>query len=45
VDTPNGPVSLAAPPVLFGGESRALGPVPAIGEHSAPIRAEFAPLR
>ena len=41
VDTPNGPVSLAAPPVLFSDGARALGPVPAIGEHSALIRAEF----
>jgi itaconate CoA-transferase len=43
VGTPNGPVSLAAPPVLSGDGPRALGPVPAIGEHSAAIRAEFAP--
>ena len=42
VETPNGPVSLAAPPVLFSDGARALGPVPAIGEHSAAIRAEFA---
>ena len=42
VETPNGPVSLAAPPVLFSDGPRTLGPVPALGEHSAPIRAEFA---
>jgi itaconate CoA-transferase len=42
VQTPNGPVSLAAPPVLFSDGARDLGPVPAIGEHSAAIRAEFA---
>jgi len=42
VMTPNGPVSLAAPPVLFSDGPRALGPVPAVGEHSAAIRAEFA---
>jgi len=41
VATPNGPVALAAPPVLFSDGPRALGPVPAIGEHSATIRAEF----
>jgi itaconate CoA-transferase len=41
VDTPNGPVSLAAPPVIPSDGPRALGPVPAIGEHSAAIRAEF----
>lgn len=42
VETPNGPVSLAAPPVLSSDGPRALGPVPALGEHSAAIRAEFA---
>ena len=42
VATPNGPVRLAAPPVLVDGEPRPLGPVPAIGEHSTAIRAEFA---
>ena len=42
VGTPNGPVSLAAPPVLFSDGPRTLGPVPAVGQHSAAIRAEFA---
>jgi crotonobetainyl-CoA:carnitine CoA-transferase CaiB-like acyl-CoA transferase len=42
VDTSNGPISLAAPPVLFSDSARPLGPVPALGEHSAGIRAEFA---
>jgi itaconate CoA-transferase len=42
VATPNGQVSLAAPPVRFSDGPRVLGPVPAIGEHSAAIRAEFA---
>jgi len=41
VETPNGPVAIAAPPVLRD-IPRPLGPVPAIGEHSAAIRAEFA---
>jgi crotonobetainyl-CoA:carnitine CoA-transferase CaiB-like acyl-CoA transferase len=41
VNTPNGPVAIAAPPVLHEA-SRQLGPVPAIGEHSSAIRAEFA---
>ena len=41
VATPGGPIALPAPPVLAGGESPILGPVPAIGEHSAAIRAEF----
>jgi itaconate CoA-transferase len=42
VATPNGPVSIAAPPVLDTEDTRSLGPVPAIGEQSAAIRAEFA---
>ncbi len=41
VETPNGPVSIAAAPVLFSDGARRLGPVPALGEHSAAIRAEF----
>jgi itaconate CoA-transferase len=41
VGTPNGPVSIAAPPVIFSGEGRQLGPVPSIGEQSAAIRTEF----
>ena len=41
VRTPGGPVAIAAPPVLRE-TSRELGPVPAIGEHSAAIRADFA---
>jgi itaconate CoA-transferase len=41
VETPNGPVAIAAPPVLRE-PPRSLGPVPAIGEHSSAIRAEFA---
>ncbi|MGH7040685.1 MAG: CaiB/BaiF CoA transferase family protein [Acetobacteraceae bacterium] len=42
VATPNGPVSLAAPPVRGSDGDRTLGPVPATGEHSAAVRAEFA---
>ena len=41
VQTPGGPVAIAAPPVLREAP-RDLGPVPAIGEHSAAIRNEFA---
>jgi crotonobetainyl-CoA:carnitine CoA-transferase CaiB-like acyl-CoA transferase len=40
VATPNGTASIVAPPVQDG-EAPHLGPVPAIGEHSARIRAEF----
>jgi itaconate CoA-transferase len=39
--TPGGPIAIAAPPVLRE-QPRVLGPVPAIGEHSAAIRVEFA---
>jgi crotonobetainyl-CoA:carnitine CoA-transferase CaiB-like acyl-CoA transferase len=42
VDTPNGPASIIAPPVLVDGAARALGPVPALGAHSVSLRAEFA---
>jgi itaconate CoA-transferase len=42
VQTETGMVSLAAPPVLTSDGARPLGPVPAIGAHSAAIRAEFA---
>ena len=42
VDTPNGPASIIAPPALRDGAAPVLGPVPAIGAHSAAIRAEFA---
>lgn len=42
VETPGGPVSIAAPPVLGDDGAPALGPVPAIGEHNALIRADFA---
>ena len=40
VQTPGGPVAIAAPPVLRD-SPRDLGPVPAIGEHSDAIRREF----
>ncbi|MCQ4161619.1 CoA transferase [Roseomonas sp. GC11] len=43
VVTPGGAASIVAPPVLHDGAPPALGPVPAIGEHDAAIRAEFAP--
>ena len=42
VETPGGAVAIAAPPALLSDGLRALGPVPAIGAHSATIRAEFA---
>ena len=42
VDTPGGPAQVVAPPVVWADGPMTLGPVPAIGEHSAAIRAEFA---
>lgn len=40
VETPGGPVAIAAPPVVLE-EPRALGAVPGVGAHSAQIRADF----
>lgn len=42
VESPTGPVSMAAPPATIDGAARALGPVPAIGEQTDAIREEFA---
>ena len=41
VETPSGPVRILAPGMVFDEESPDLGPVPAIGAHTAAIRAEF----
>lgn len=41
IGTPSGPVSYPAPAAQRAGEPRRYGPVPALGEHSARIRAEF----
>jgi itaconate CoA-transferase len=41
VETPKGPVAIGAPPAVLSDGPRVLGPVPAIGQHSAAIRAEF----
>ena len=41
VPTPEGPIAVPAPPALFASEAPS-GGVPAVGEHSAAIRAEFA---
>ena len=41
VDSPTGPVTMAAPPVTVNRETRELGPVPGIGEHTDQIRKEF----
>ncbi|MBV9346735.1 MAG: CoA transferase [Pseudolabrys sp.] len=42
VGAPSGPVSTPAPAPIFAGQERHYGPIPALGEHSAKIRAEFA---
>ena len=43
VDTPTGPVALPAPPARWRGEDGpTLGPSPALGQHTAAIRQEFA---
>lgn len=41
VDTPSGPVRCLAPGAIIDGILPSLGPVPALGEHSALLRAEF----
>jgi itaconate CoA-transferase len=41
VDTPGGPVRAMLPPVTVPGREAAMGAVPALGEHSAAIRAEL----
>ena len=41
VESPTGPVAMAAPPARFDGEVRDLGPVPGIGEQTEAIRREF----
>ena len=41
VGTPGGPASVVAPPVIASDATPALGPVPAVGEHSAAIRSDF----
>lgn len=43
VGTPNGPVSVLAPPAIVDGERTRLKPVPALGAHDEALRREFAP--
>jgi itaconate CoA-transferase len=43
VDTPSGPVSYPAPAEHHASSARRYGPVPALGEHTAKVRAEFMP--
>ncbi len=41
VQTEVGPIAVAAPPARFSDGLRAYGPVPALGEHTERVRAEF----
>jgi itaconate CoA-transferase len=41
VDTPGGPVRALLPPVSAPGREAAMGPVPALGQHTAAILAEL----
>jgi formyl-CoA transferase len=41
VGAPTGPVSTPAPTPIFNGEQRRYGAIPALGEHTATIKAEF----
>jgi crotonobetainyl-CoA:carnitine CoA-transferase CaiB-like acyl-CoA transferase len=41
VETPGGPVQALLPPVTVPGREPAMGPVPALGQHNAAIRAEL----
>jgi len=42
VDTPGGPVRTLLPPVMVDGREALMGPVPALGEHTASVRHELA---
>lgn len=42
VETPGGPVNMICPPVINTAGDRVLGPVPALGQHTAAIQREFA---
>jgi crotonobetainyl-CoA:carnitine CoA-transferase CaiB-like acyl-CoA transferase len=41
VDTPSGPAQIVAPPVILNSESPKFGAVPALGEHTERVLAEF----
>jgi len=43
VETERGPVAMAAPAARFSDGARVLGPVPALGAHTAAVRREFLP--
>ncbi len=41
IGSENGPISMPAPPVQRAGETRSYAPIPALGEHTERIKAEF----
>jgi itaconate CoA-transferase len=41
LDSPNGPISYPAPAAQRAGETRHYAAIPALGEHTQPVRAEF----
>ena len=41
VGAPSGPVAMPAPAPLLAGQERNYGPIPALGEHTEKIKAEF----
>jgi itaconate CoA-transferase len=41
VGAPSGPVAMPAPAPLLAGQERTYGPIPALGEHTEKIKAEF----
>ena len=41
IDSPQGPLRALLPPVTVPGRTAAMGAVPALGQHSKAIRAEF----
>jgi itaconate CoA-transferase len=45
VGTPGGPLSVPAPAEQYASSTRRYGPVPALGEHTDRVRAEFMPQR
>jgi itaconate CoA-transferase len=45
VRTPAGHIDALLPPVQVAGQEPAMGPVPALGEHTESVRAEFGPVR
>jgi crotonobetainyl-CoA:carnitine CoA-transferase CaiB-like acyl-CoA transferase len=41
VETSSGEIAIVSPPAQFRGETRSLGPVPGLGQHTEKVRNEF----